>query len=115
MADISGIGSGELANFSTDLKTLFETNGTELINWAIGFSALVAVVILIVSGYLFITAAGDPEKIEKAQKGITAAIIGMVIVFLARMIVFFVIDLKDPDSIGGGSPNTPPGVTKGNK
>jgi hypothetical protein len=53
----------------------------------------VAVAILVVAGYLFITSGGDPEKVEKAQKAITAAIVGLVIVFIARAIVFFVVDL----------------------
>ena len=61
------------------------------IDFFVGFSALVAVAILIISGYMFITAAGDPEKIEKGQKGITAAIVGLIIVFLARTIINFVI------------------------
>jgi hypothetical protein len=92
MTPISGFGSGLLLKLgSNDIEGLVNTKVTDAINFFIIFSTLVAVGLLVASGYMFITSAGDPEKIEKAQKGVTAAIVGMVIVFLARMIVGFVI------------------------
>jgi hypothetical protein len=48
---------------------------------------------LVVGGYTFITSVGDAEKAQKAQKTLTAAIVGLIIVFIARAIVFFVVDL----------------------
>jgi TRAP-type C4-dicarboxylate transport system permease small subunit len=62
-----------------------------LLNWAIGLIALIAVVMLIWSGVQYITAGGDEGKVEKATKGITNAIIGLVICFLSVLIVNFVI------------------------
>ncbi len=78
----------------SDFETLDGVMGIAvfLLNTAIGLSALIAVVMIIVSGYLFITAAGDPDKIKRAQGTLVAAIIGIIIVFLARMIVLLVID-----------------------
>ncbi len=78
------------------------------INFFVYFSAFVAVVLIVVAGYGFITSAGDPDKVKKAQQTLTAAIIGMVIVFMARMIVGFVLDVvqdnaeESSDSSGGG-------------
>lgn len=63
-----------------------------LLNTLVGLSALVAVIMIIISGYLFITAAGEPEKIQKAQSTITAAIVGMIIVLLARTIIVFLLE-----------------------
>ena len=89
---IGGLGGGELIKWSNpDLEGLISTKGADAINFFMAFSALVAVAILVVSGYMFITSAGDPEKIEKAQKGITASIVGLVIVLLARLIMGFVL------------------------
>ncbi len=75
-------------------------NGTDLmgflknlINYAIALAALVCVVILIGSGYMYITAAGDEDKINKATKSLTWAIIGLVICFISVILVQFV--LKD--------------------
>ena len=86
-------GGGKAMKIVNSLDELIQTKGVDLIKFFIGFSAFVAVAILVVAGYLFITSGGDPEKVEKAQKAITAAIVGLVIVFIARAIVFFVVDL----------------------
>lgn len=74
------------------VETLANGKVADIINWATGFSALVAVIFLIIAGYTYITAAGDVEKIEKAGKTITAAIIGLVIVFIARILIELVLD-----------------------
>ena len=76
-----------------NLETVISQSGVPLINFFIYFSAFIAIVMLVVGGYFFITSSGEPEKIEKAQKAITAAIIGLIIVFIARAIVFFIVDL----------------------
>jgi heme O synthase-like polyprenyltransferase len=62
-----------------------------IINWAIGIAALLCVVILIVSGYKYITAAGDENKVESATKTLTFAIVGLVVCFIAVILVQFVI------------------------
>jgi Na+-driven multidrug efflux pump len=61
------------------------------INLAIFLAALVCVVVLIASGYSYITAAGDEQKIEKATKTLTYAIVGLVICFIAVILVQFVL------------------------
>ena len=71
----------------TDLMTLIYS----LINWAIGIAALICVVVLIVSGYKYITAAGDEGKVESATKTLTFAIIGLVVCFIAVILVRFVL------------------------
>lgn len=63
----------------------------DVLNFAVGLSAIVAIVMIIYSGYMFITSAGDPDKVEKGKNALTAAIVGMVIVFLARLLVVFLI------------------------
>ena len=63
----------------------------DLLNWGIGLTALVAVVMLIWNGIRYITANGDEDKIKGATKGITYAIIGLVICFFSILIVNFVI------------------------
>jgi hypothetical protein len=64
----------------------------DLLNMAISMAALIAVGILIYSGILYITAAGDDGKIEKATKGITYAVVGLIIAFISIIIVNFVIN-----------------------
>lgn len=64
---------------------------TKIINWAIGFSAVVAVVMIIFAGFKYITAAGDENKISSATKTLTYAIVGLVVCFIAVLLVNFVI------------------------
>lgn len=74
-----------------NLDTLVSTKVASLINFTTGFSVLVAVILIIVAGYMFITSAGDAERVDKASKTLSGAIIGLIIVFIARMLVEFVI------------------------
>ena len=64
---------------------------SDVINLAIGLAALVCVVVLIASGYQYITASGDESKIEKATKSLTYAIVGLVICFISVILVQFVL------------------------
>lgn len=64
----------------------------ELINFLIPFSAIVAVLMVVVGGYSLITSTGDPDKIQKGTKIITGAIIGMVLVFATKLILGFIVD-----------------------
>ncbi len=72
-------------------KDLIQDWVPQVINLAIGLAALVCVVILIASGYSYITAAGDENKIEKATKTLTYAIVGLVICFISVILVQFIL------------------------
>lgn len=107
MADISQIGE-LLIHWGQDVtvENLVQQRIWVALNAFVLLSALVAVVLIIVSGYGFMTSAGDPEKVKKAQGTLTAAIVGMVIVFMARIIVGFVLDVGQGDS---STPSNNPG------
>jgi len=82
----------------TWISSLTGTSGTldswiiTVLNWAIGLAALAAVVMLIAAGFMYITANGDENKIGKATKTLTFAIVGLVICFIAVMLVNFVLN-----------------------
>ena len=65
--------------------SLLSTPGTledlivKVLNWLIGGSAVVCVVMLIVAGFTYMTSGGNEEKTQKATKTLTNAIIGLVI------------------------------------
>lgn len=75
------------------IDSLIESGITPLLNIIVGFSIVVAVALIIVSGYNMITSMGEPEKIQKGQKGLVAAIIGLVVVIVARLIVLFILEV----------------------
>lgn len=61
-----------------------------IINLALGLMSLVAVVMIIIGGFTWLTSGGNEEKVDKAKKTISAAVIGMVIIMVAWAIVLFV-------------------------
>ncbi len=92
MVDISQFFTRGLINLGDDFEGVIEGKGIPLINTIINFSALVAVIMFVVAGYLLITAAGNSDQISKGQKTLTAAVVGMIIVFMAKVIVLFVLE-----------------------
>jgi ketopantoate hydroxymethyltransferase len=63
-----------------------------IINVVLGFLGIVAVVIIILGGFKWMTAAGNEDKIDEAKKLITAGIIGLVIIMAAWGIATFVME-----------------------
>jgi len=63
-----------------------------LLSTAVNLSALVLVILLVYGGYTLITSAGDSDKEAQGMQIIQNAIVGMVIVFVARLAIMFVID-----------------------
>ncbi len=62
-----------------------------LLNLALLLMSIVAVVYLVYSGFMYVTSGGDESKVEKATKGITYAIIGLIVAFASYMVVSFVV------------------------
>ncbi|MFH0830930.1 MAG: pilin [Parcubacteria group bacterium] len=58
-----------------------------VINWGIGIAGTVAVLVLVISGFLYVTASGDETRLERAKKGIRGAITGIIIMLIAAVIV----------------------------
>ncbi len=56
-----------------------------------------SIIMIILAGLKFVTSSGAPEKVSSARNTILYAVIGLVIVGLAQIIVFFVLNqLKNP-------------------
>ncbi len=63
----------------------------QIVRVLLGFLGIIAIVILLYGGFVWLTSAGNEEKVGQAKKIITAAIIGLVIVFISYAIAQFVI------------------------
>lgn len=59
-------------------------------NLLIEFATPIAIIMVVVAGFYFITAQGDPNKIETAKKMVLWALIGMAVVYLAKATIIFV-------------------------
>jgi len=62
-----------------------------VINWILGILALIAVIMILIGGFKWMTAGGNEEKVEGAKKLLIAAIIGLVIILAAWGISIYAI------------------------
>lgn len=58
-----------------------------VVDWAIALAGTVAVFFIIFAGFKFLTSGGDPKQVEGARKTLTYAIAGLIVVFLAFVII----------------------------
>ncbi len=66
-----------------------KTTAINIIRWVLGIPTLVAVVMIIFSGFIAATSA-DADRAATAKRVITGAVIGLIIVLLAWAVVLFV-------------------------
>lgn len=62
----------------------------KIIAWILLFAGAVAVLFIIWGGFLYVTSAGNKDRIEQAKKTLTYAIVGLIVIILARFIVNFI-------------------------
>lgn len=84
--DAAGLPTG-----STDLPTTI----ARIINILLGFLGIIAVIIVLYGGFIWMTAAGDSGKVDKAKDLLKAGIIGIVIILAAWAIASWVISTLD--------------------
>ena len=63
----------------------------QLFNTAYLWAGIICVAIIIVSGILYTTSAGDSARVKTAKNAITYAVVGIVVILLAFTITNFVI------------------------
>lgn len=58
-----------------------------VVYWAIAFTGVVALFLIIFAGYKFMNSGGDPKAVEGARKTLTYGILGFVIILLSFLII----------------------------
>ncbi|HKR82324.1 MAG TPA: hypothetical protein VJR27_05010 [Candidatus Saccharimonadales bacterium] len=96
----SGCGADICKDNSAGAKSnpIFGPQGimTEIIHILAIFVGVVAVISIIVAGFMMITAAGDSTKVSNARRALLYAIMGLVVAAIAQTIVVFVLDRVAP-------------------
>ena len=64
-------------------------------------AAVLAVIYLIYSGIIYITAAGNPDNAKKGQQGVINAIIGIIIIVAAFFIINLAMNIASGVAVGG--------------
>lgn len=80
-------GKGNNSGMVTNNLESVVPNFINVAMWAIG---IIAVVIIIVAGIMYATAAGDEAKVKKAKHALIGGVVGLVIALLAFAIITFV-------------------------
>ncbi|MFA6423064.1 MAG: hypothetical protein WCW17_01275 [Patescibacteria group bacterium] len=56
-------------------------------SWILGFGVSIAVVWIIVSGYILMTSQGSPDAVSNAKKNIIESLSGIALLFLAKLVI----------------------------
>jgi len=101
VTDVFGVNAvgNELQLGSKDIR---ETVGS-IINVALGFLGVVAIVIVLIGGFKYMTAGGDETKVTSARKYIISGIIGLAIILSAYAVTSFVVNRLMTATGSGGA------------
>ena len=77
----------------SDLETVF----TNLVQALLALAGITLFILILMGGLKYITSGGDPKAMEGAQKTITYAIGGLIVVLLSYMILVFIAKITDVD------------------
>lgn len=80
----------------SDLETIFGN----VVKSALGFAGIVLFVLLLTGGFKYITSGGDPKALEGAQKTITYAVAGLILILVSFLILVLIKTLTGVDVTG---------------
>ena len=90
--DLGAGSTGELSNLKLATQNPM-TTATNIINTLMMFLGLIAVVIILLAGFKWMTAAGNDEEITKAKKLLSSGVIGLIIILSAWGISLFIMEI----------------------
>ena len=97
--------AGRKSGFSVGAQDQLPTMIATVIKAVLGLLGIIFIVLLVLAGFNWMTAAGDEEKVTKAKNTITRAVIGLIIIIAAYAITVFV--FKNLPGGGGVQPESP--------
>ena len=112
---LPGIALAEIVDHPTniiDSPEKVESLFNNVAGWFFTLFLIVAVIALIYTAFIYLTAVGDPKKITKARSSLTFAIVAIVIALLAGSMPVILQNLLESSTSGGGGdidPSDPPG------
>lgn len=77
----------------SDLETVF----TNLVQALLALAGITLFILILMGGLKYITSGGDPKAMEGAQKTITYAIGGLIVILLSYMILVFIAKITGVD------------------
>jgi len=94
LIQVQGNGVEESGGISNPLDSdSFSDLISNIIDWLIIIGQSIAVIMIIWSGFLFMTSEGNEEKITKAKKSLTWALVGLLVLLIGDGFIGIVKDL----------------------
>lgn len=76
----------------------------DLLRWAVGVGSGIAFILIVYSGFMIMTGAGNPERIKAGQELLTSAISGLIMLIFCIFILRFIgVDILGLDRFGFGT------------
>ena len=92
-ADIFGIeDAGTATGLGSSSDPDFKLMIGNLIKSALGFLGIIALIIILIGGFKYMTAGGAEEKVKGARKWIISGVIGMAIILTSYAITYYVLN-----------------------
>ena len=87
-------------SYAKDLNLAYQSansdirdTAVDIVKYLMTFLGIIAVVIILIGGFRWMTASGNEDRVASAKKTITAGAIGLVVILAAFAIVTFVIQI----------------------
>ncbi|NTW29926.1 MAG: hypothetical protein HGB34_03950 [Candidatus Moranbacteria bacterium] len=72
-----------------------------IMNWVLGILGIGAIISFVIAGILYLTAAGDESKTEKAKGMMTYAIVAVVVALVGYVVINTVVGLLGSNQVDG--------------
>lgn len=82
--------AGKITNASAPSPNIYQIIGS-IINIILGFVGVIFLVLTIASGFFWMTAGGNEEKVKKGRELLTHSVIGLAIILAAFLLTNFII------------------------
>lgn len=66
-----------------------------LINYSLGFLVILAVALIVYTAFMFMTAGGNSENVQKAKRYLTYIMIGVAVALLSKVFVGLIFEVAD--------------------
>jgi hypothetical protein len=75
----------------SDVPTIKQFEGvfSNIVSVALGFAGVAVFIMFLIGGFKYLTSGGDPKGVEEAQKTLTYAIGGLILIALSYLILVF--------------------------
>ncbi len=89
---------------SQDIKITIQN----IVQIIFGFLGILAVLLMLYGGFIWMTSGGNADKVSQAKKIITSAVIGLLLILASYSIAFFIVR-NLTNATGPSTPGVPPG------